>query len=66
MSKSSPVAERDLTAAAPGPIHGNAWTAKILRDVFDGDGQTGCEAVILCELTDLRTVGRRAQVVHAP
>ncbi|WP_329583372.1 hypothetical protein [Streptomyces sp. NBC_01361] len=60
MPKPSPVAERDLTAAAPSRIHGTAWTAKILRDVFDGDDQNGHTATILRELIDLRTVGRRA------
>ncbi|MCZ4098102.1 hypothetical protein [Streptomyces sp. H39-C1] len=56
----SPVAERDLTAAAPGPLHGNAWVAKMLRDVFGGDEQSRFDVLTLREVTDLRTVGRRA------
>lgn len=60
MSRSSPIAERDLTAAAPGPLYGNAFVAKMLRDLLGGDDQTRIDAVMLGELTDLRTVGRRA------
>ncbi|MBT2394312.1 hypothetical protein J7E87_34135 [Streptomyces sp. ISL-1] len=36
-----------------------------MRDVFDGDDQSRSEAVILCELTDLRIVGRRAMQAAA-
>ncbi|MFI0743432.1 hypothetical protein ACH4PU_35990 [Streptomyces sp. NPDC021100] len=56
----SPVPERDLTAAAPGPLHGNAIVAALLRNVYGGDGRTPVDAVILRETTDIPTAGRRA------
>lgn len=56
----SPVPERDLTAAAPGPLHGNAIVAALLRSVYGGAGRTPIDAVILRETTDICTAGRRA------
>ncbi|MEU6332838.1 hypothetical protein ABZ851_37175 [Streptomyces sp. NPDC047049] len=50
--------ERDLTAGLPGPLHGAAWAAGLLRNLYETDRAT--DRRILAEVTDLPTVARRA------
>ncbi|MBV9024918.1 MAG: hypothetical protein JO362_14285 [Streptomycetaceae bacterium] len=50
--------EHDLTAGLPGPLHGTAWAAGLLRNIHDTGSDV--DRRILAEVTDLPTVARRA------